>query len=143
MDLILSSFAYMNGVIDPPSSALALTPDSLAAKARAEIVFLASGADGELLGCIFCRPEPPTCLYIGKLAVLPQAQGQGLGRDLMQRAEGVARGMGLPALRLETRIELTGNHLRFGRMGFQVTAEGRHKGFDRTTFIEMHKAIAG
>ena len=34
--LVLGAFAYMDGVIDPPSSAHRLTPVSLAAKAEAE-----------------------------------------------------------------------------------------------------------
>ena len=141
LDLILSSFAYMNGVIAPPSSALSLTPESLAAKAGAEICFVASDGD-QLLGCIFCRPEAPDCLYIGKLAVLPTAQGQGIGRLLMQRAEEVARDLLLPALRLETRIELTGNHIRFAKMGFVITAERSHPGFEQTTFVEMRKQLS-
>jgi hypothetical protein len=56
--LIMSSFAYMDGVIDPPSSAHRLTLDNLSEKARAEIAFVAVD-EGELLGCLFCRPEPP------------------------------------------------------------------------------------
>lgn len=54
--LILSSFAYMDGIIDPPSSAHRLTPQSLAEKAGSEIAFVAV-EKGALLGCIFCKPE--------------------------------------------------------------------------------------
>lgn len=66
--LIMASFAYMDGVIDPPSSAHRLTLENLSEKARAEIAFVALDGD-ELLGCLFCRPEPPACLYVGKLCV--------------------------------------------------------------------------
>ena len=55
--LIVSSFAYMDGVIDPPSSAHRLTLENLAEKARAEIAFVALDGD-EIVGCLFCRPEP-------------------------------------------------------------------------------------
>ena len=41
--LILHSFAYMDDRIDPPSSALALTAASLAAKAEAEIAYARDG----------------------------------------------------------------------------------------------------
>ncbi|MGO8396419.1 GNAT family N-acetyltransferase, partial [Rhizobium ruizarguesonis] len=75
--LILSSFASMNGRIDPQSSALKLTTESLSENSRAEIGHVA--IDGEkLIGCLFLRPET-YCLYVGKLAVLPEAQGKGLG----------------------------------------------------------------
>ncbi|WP_064693328.1 GNAT family N-acetyltransferase [Rhizobium aegyptiacum] len=138
--LILAAFASMNGRIDPPSSALSLTTQSLAEKAEAEIAHVA--IDGEkLAGCVFLRPEPD-CLYIGKLAVLPHVQGKGLGKRLLAIAEETAAGLGLPALRLETRIELTDNHAVFAAWGFFRTAEKAHPGFVRTTFIEMQKVLA-
>ncbi|MGV1838436.1 GNAT family N-acetyltransferase [Agrobacterium rhizogenes] len=137
--LILSSFAYMNGRIDPPSSALSLTPQSLKEKAGTEIGYIA--LDGNrLAGCIFCRPEAES-LYIGKLAILPSEQGKGIGRQLLTLAETTALERGLNALRLETRIELTDNHATFARWGFRKTAENRHAGFDRTTSIEMRKTL--
>ncbi|HEY0124574.1 MAG TPA: GNAT family N-acetyltransferase [Rhizobium sp.] len=137
--LILASFAYMNGRIDPPSSALSLTPQSLKEKATAEIGYIALDGN-QLAGCIFCCPEAES-LYIGKLAILPSEQGKGIGRRLLTLAEATARERGLNALRLETRIELTGNHATFARWGFRKTAENRHAGFDRTTSIEMCKAL--
>ncbi|AGB69572.1 MULTISPECIES: GNAT family N-acetyltransferase [Rhizobium] len=140
LDLILSSFAYMNGRIIPPSSALALTSETLKAKALSEIAYAA--LDGEQpVGCIFCRPEVES-LYVGKLAVLPAAQGKGIGKLLLRMAETTARELGLKSLRLETRIELVDNHATFAAWGFQKTAENRHAGFDRTTSIEMRKPIA-
>jgi ribosomal protein S18 acetylase RimI-like enzyme len=137
--LILASFAHMDGVIDPPSSAKRLTPVSLSDKARTEIGFVAI-EDGALVGCVFCKPEPGF-LYIGKLAVSPACQGNGLGRRLLTVAEETAREKGLPALRLETRIELAGNHAIFAAWGFTRTAENSHPGFTRTTSIEMQKQL--
>jgi GNAT superfamily N-acetyltransferase len=139
LELILASFAYMNGLIDPPSSALSLTPQSLREKARGEIGYIALD-DDQLAGCIFCRPEPDN-LYIGKLAIPPSEQGKGIGRRLLAVAEATARARGLDVLRLETRIELTGNHATFASWGFLKTAENRHTGFDRTTSIEMRKIL--
>ncbi|MGK6314480.1 GNAT family N-acetyltransferase [Neorhizobium sp. DT-125] len=137
--LILSSFAYMDGVIDPPSSAHRLTPASLAQKAHDEIAF-AANKDGRLVGCIFLKPEPGS-LYLGKLAIAPAHQGKGIGRRLLAVAEDAAKENGLPALRLETRIELAGNHATFARWGFTKTAENSHPGFTRVTSIEMQKRI--
>lgn len=139
--LITTAFASMNGVVDPPSSALRLTSRSLKDKAADEIAYMAV-QDGVLLGCLFCRLEPPGGLYIGKLAVAPAAQGKGIGRALLARAEALARGEGLKTLRLETRIELTGNHQVFRRWGFEKTADRCHPGYDRVTFIEMAKLLS-
>ncbi len=138
--LILESFASMHPRIDPPSSALRLTLDSLREKARAEMAYAAM-EDGRLLGCIFCKPEPPDCLYIGKLAVAREAQGKGVGRLLLEVATDYAVAQRLSCLRLETRIELTENHGVFARWGFVRSADGIHPGFSRTTFIEMRKPI--
>ena len=138
--LIMSSFAYMDGVIDPPSSAHRLTLENLAQKARVEIAFVALDGD-EIVGCLFCRPEPPACLYVGKLCVSPKAQGKGVGRMLLEQAEALARELALPALRLETRIELIANHTKFAAWGFVKTAENAHAGYDRTTSIEMTKFL--
>ena len=138
--LIMGSFAYMDRVIDPPSSAHRLTVDSLKDKARDEIGLIAE-IEGRLLGCAFLRPEP-AFLYVGKLAVSPEAQGSGIGSRFLTEAEAIARDLGKPSLRLETRIELTGNQRRFGAWGFVRTAEKSHAGYDRITFIEMQKHLA-
>lgn len=138
--LIRSAFAFMDGIVDPPSSARHLTAASLAEKARLEIG-LAAAAEDRLHGCVFLRPEQD-CLYLGKLAVAPDAQGRGLGRQLVAAAESIAAALGLAALRLETRIELTGNHAFFSNCGFTRTAELAHPGYARVTQIEMRKVLA-
>ncbi|KPF44422.1 GNAT family N-acetyltransferase [Rhizobium sp. AAP43] len=140
LTLILRSFAYMDPLIDPPSSAHRLTVAGLKEKARDEIGLVAHD-DGQLLGCAFLRPEPDF-LYVGKLAVDPDLQGRGIGTLLLREAERIAQDLGRPSLRLETRIELVGNHARFGAWGFVKTAENRHAGYDRTTSIEMQKRLA-
>jgi GNAT superfamily N-acetyltransferase len=138
--LILNAFAYMNGVIDPPSSALALTPESLRAKAAQETVFLATNGE-RLLGCIFVA-EKTDHFYVGKLAVDPAAQGKGIGRRLLETAEQHARKHGKPAIELQTRIELTGNHKAFQQLGFQETARTAHPGYSHPTSLTMRKALA-
>ncbi len=140
LDVILAAFAYMDERIDPPSSAHRLTPATLRQKAAQEIAFAAIDK-GRIVGCVFLKPEESS-LYIGKLAVHPAAQGQGIGRLLLARAEETARELGLSSLRLETRVELTENHRLFAAWGFGKTAENRHAGYDRTTSIEMRKPLA-
>lgn len=139
VDLILAAFAFMDGRIDPPSSAHRLTPATLRQKAAQEIAFAAI-ENGRLVGCIFLKPEEAT-LYIGKLAVHPAAQGMGTGRLLLEKTEATARQLGLSSLRLETRIELAENHRLFATWGFVKTAENRHAGYARTTSIEMRKRL--
>lgn len=140
LGLIMRCFAYMDGIIDPPSSAHRLTPALLCDKARAETCFIAS-RDGDLVGCIFAA-ERQDALYVGKLAVDERLRGHGIGRALMQAAEHHARACGKPALELQTRIELPANHATFARMGFVEVARTAHEGFDRPTSITFRKALA-
>jgi N-acetylglutamate synthase-like GNAT family acetyltransferase len=133
--LILAAFAYMDCRIDPPSSALRLTPQSMAADAAKGALLLAE-SNGELVGCAFVRPEADA-LYVGKLAVRSDLQGSGVGKALIAAARAEARARGLGMLELETRIELTENHAAFARMGFVKTAETAHPGFTRPTSITM------
>ena len=79
--------------------------------------------------------------YVGKLAVDPPAQGQGIGRALMARTEAEARALGLAALELQTRIELVENHRAFAAMGFVRIGETAHPGYDRPTSITMRKEL--
>lgn len=138
--LILDAFAYMDGIIDPPSSALMLTPASLAAKACVETAFLASLGD-ELLGCVFMADKPDH-FYIGKLAVAPAAQATGIGRRLLAVAERHARKRGKPILELQTRMELVGNQQAFRKLGFSETRRTAHPGYSSPTSITMRKVLA-
>lgn len=140
LKLIRDSFAYMDGVIDPPSSAHLLTVENLQTKARGELGFAAFLGE-ELAGCVFIK-EKEGHFYLGKLAVAPAFEGQGIGRGLMEKAEQQAVAHGKPELELQTRIELTRNHAVFEKLGFRKIAETSHPGFDRTTSITMRKIIA-
>lgn len=138
--LIRRSFAYMDGVIDPPSSVHRLTPALLAEKAAEETAFVARDG-GRVVGCVFLADRGDT-IYVGKLAVEPGLQGKGVGRALMTAAEEHARALGRAALELQVRIELTGNQAAFARLGFRETAKMAHAGFDRPTQITMRKDLA-
>ena len=137
--LILDAFAYMGPRIDPPSSALRLTPESVETHAASGALLLAHRA-GDLVGCVFAHPKNDA-LYISKLAVSPPLQHAGIGRKLVEAARDEARVRGIGVLELETRIELTENHAAFARMGFVKTAETSHAGFDRTTSIVMRAPV--
>jgi len=137
--LILDAFANMDARINPPSSALRLTPQSMQADAEKGALLLADHA-GELVGCAFARAKGDA-LYIGKLAVRPRLQGAGIGRRLVDAACEEARRLGLTMLELQTRIELTENHVAFGRFGFVKIAETAHEGFDRPTSITMRAKV--
>ncbi|TIV75630.1 MAG: GNAT family N-acetyltransferase, partial [Mesorhizobium sp.] len=80
--------------------------------------------------------------YVGKLAVEPELQSQGVGARLMQAVEDLARERGKDAIELQTRIELTANHAAFARLGFRETGRTAHAGYDRPTSITMRKVLS-
>jgi GNAT superfamily N-acetyltransferase len=137
--LILDAFGYMDARINPPSSALRLTAQSMKADADKGAVLLAERA-GDLVGCVFARPKGDA-LYIGKLAVRPGLQGAGIGKKLVDAAREEAQRRGIGMLELETRIELVENHATFARMGFVKSGESAHEGFDRPTSITMRAKL--
>jgi len=132
--LIRAAFAYMDGVIDPPSSMHRLTRDTLATSGEV----WATGHPP--LACAVFTPRPDA-LYVGKLATAPAARGQGHARALLAAAESRARALGLPALELQTRVELTANHATFRALGFAEIARTAHAGYDRPTSITMQRPV--
>lgn len=135
--LIRTAFAGMQGRIDPPSSMHRLTVDDIARQA----------VDGEVwvigtppVACLFLTAEPGA-LYLHKLAVAPTAQRQGHARALIDAAELRARSLGLPRLRLQTRIELAENHATFRALGFTQTAVTAHPGYSRPTTLTFERAV--
>jgi GNAT superfamily N-acetyltransferase len=141
LDLLQAAFAYMKERIDPPSSVNGLTSATLAAKAREETLFVAID-DDDLVGCVFVRPRGES-LYVSKLAVRADRQGNGIGRRLMDAVDDHARGLGLRTLALDTRIELTENHETFAALGFVRAGLHAHDGYDRPTFVAMRREVKG
>ena len=135
--LIQASFAYMDGVVDPPSSVHQMTLDNLRDTAgKAEL--WAIGRPPQC--CAILTPKGDT-LYIGKLATATGMRGQGLGRGMIGHAQIRATALGLTSLTLETRIELCANHAAFAAMDFIESARSCHKGFDRHTSITFTRPV--
>ena len=133
LDLLHLCFAGMEGRIDPPSSLHRLTVEDVAA---AEVW----GLGVPLVACVFLTPKAQA-LYVGKLAVHPDHQGQGRARVLLDHATERARALGLPALELQTRVELVENHAAFRAMGFEKIGETAHDGFDRPTSFTFRRPV--
>ena len=139
LNLLYVAFEQQEGRIDPPSSVYELDESGLRMKAREEHVFLAEQAD-LLIGCVFAK-DTGSSVYLGKLAVLPDMQGNGVGRLLVERVEDFARCCGRSVLELETRIELVENHRIFEAYGFRKVSERAHDGYDHPTSISMEKRL--
>ena len=139
LDLIRRAFAYMDDVIDPPSSAHQLTPATLADKARVEAVYIAT-TDGRMAGCMFLADRGDH-LYLGKLAIEPPAQGLGIGHHLLDAADRHARQLGRREIELQVRIELSRNQAYFMSNGYREAERTSHVGYSRITSITFRKPV--
>lgn len=137
--LIRAAFADMDGRIDPPSSVHRLTEDGVARQAAEGEVWVIGKAAAPV-AAVFLTPKPGR-LHLGKLAVAEGWRGRGLAGRLVALAEARARALGLPALELESRVELTGNHAAFGAMGFAQTGSRAHPGYDRPTCLIFSRPV--
>lgn len=135
--LIQTAFAYMDGLIDPPSSMHQLTVADLAKQAEmAEVWTIGTPA----IACMVLTPKPG-CLYLGKLAVAAAHRGRGLARIMVDLACTRARALALPVVELQTRVELTSNQAAFRSLGFVEVARTAHPGYDRPTSITFQKTV--
>ena len=137
LHLIQSAFAHMDGRVTPPSSMHALTEATLAAQSTTSEVWVLGHPP---IACVILTPQPQS-LCIGKLAVAKPHRGQGLARSLITLAEARARALNLPALELQTRVELTENHATFAALGFREVARTAHAGHTRSTSITYRRAL--
>jgi len=138
LHLIRSAFAPIEGLVHPPSSIHRLTLHHLRSHATDGALWAIASPP-----CATVIATPRTdCLHLGKLAITPAHRKQGLARALIDHMADHARALGLPRLRLQTRIELTENHLTFAALGFHETARTAHPGFRRATSITMERPVS-
>ena len=73
----------------------------------------------------------PDYLLLDNIAVRPDRQGQGFGRQLIAFAGAEARRLGHAELRLYTHATMIENIALYTRLGFVETGRGHEDGYDR------------
>lgn len=89
--------------------------------------------DSAALGLIVLIPRPDH-LLLENVAVVPSAQGRGVGTALLEFAEDRARALGLPEIRLYTNAAMTENIAYYARRGYTETHRAEEYGFNRVFF---------
>lgn len=87
------------------------------------------------LGCLVMFPEGDA-IEIDMIAVSPEAQGQGIGRRLLDFAAEHARSAGQAKLTLYTNAKMARNVVIYEKYGVTITHRATVNGFDRI-FMEM------
>jgi putative acetyltransferase len=132
MALLQASHALMESLF-PPEDNHYLSVDALLVP---EIAFFVAEDGGEILGTIALAR---TAGYgeVKSMFVSPAARGRGVARALLAHLEGVARGAGLPLLRLETGNLLEAAMALYTAQGFrQCGAFGEYEVNGTSVFME-------
>jgi ribosomal protein S18 acetylase RimI-like enzyme len=103
-----------------------------AAAAQAGQCWVAAEA-GRILGLLVLVPRPGH-LLLENIAVHPDAQGRGIGSELLAVAEWHARSLGVPEIRLYTNEAMTENLAYYRRHGYAESHRGEQDGFRRVFF---------
>ena len=139
--VLKTAYAEYEGVLDPPSGVTRETVQSLSEQMEsADLV--AAEVEGTLAGCVLYRAEPDQ-IYLGRLAVLPEFRGRGIGAALVRFVEQRAGELGMKRVRLGVRIVLRELQSWYQRQGYVITAEETHEGYDSPTFVIMEKDELG
>jgi ribosomal protein S18 acetylase RimI-like enzyme len=75
-------------------------------------------------------------LFLDVIAVAPDTQGSGYGRQLMARAEADAAEQGRTEIRLYTNQAMTENLTFYPRLGYHETGRGGQDGFRRVFYAK-------
>lgn len=62
----------------------------------------------------------PDYVYVGRVGVLPESRGLGVGKILMEHIEQIALEVGRPEIRLGTRKSLPGNAIFYQKLGYSI-----------------------
>jgi GNAT superfamily N-acetyltransferase len=125
---------YIERIGKPPGPML----DDYAALIADGTVSVLEDGDGTIVAIIVLLPKPDH-LLLDNIAVRPDRQGHGLGRQLIAFAEAEARRLGHAELRLYTHQKMTENIALYARLGFVETGRGQEAGYDR---VFMTKRLA-
>jgi ribosomal protein S18 acetylase RimI-like enzyme len=116
---------YLERMGQPPGPML----DDYAAQIAAGSVSVLD-EDGEIVAIIVLLAKPDY-LLLDNIAVRPNRQGTGLGRQMIAFAETEARRRSFTELRLYTHETMIENIALYTRLGFVETGRGHEAGYDR------------
>jgi len=138
--IIAASFEEYRGRLEPESGAFRETAEAVAAELAREAGAIIAERNGAVVGCVMVKLLEDD-LYLGRLAVVPAARGQGIARRLVEAVEDEARRRELAGVRLGVRIVLPENQKLFASLGYVEISREAHEGFDHPTSINMRKAL--
>ncbi len=136
--LMLAAFSEYDSVLTVPSSAVSETVEDVAAHiALGGAVLAMVGEEAVGSGRFELRVDH---VYIGRLSVLPEHRGLGIGALMMLAIEQQAAANGSPEARIGVRTMLPKNIALYERLGYVVTDRYQHPRGDEI-IVDMAKPL--
>lgn len=137
--LMWEAFAEYDGVLEPPTGALAESVADVAAGIAAGGALLVWRGEVAVGSARFEVKHGN--LYIGRVSVPPAYRGQGLARAMMDFLEEHGRRLGLPEAEVGVRRNLPGNIALYERLGYRIVREEPHPRGPAYTSVTMTKRL--
>jgi ribosomal protein S18 acetylase RimI-like enzyme len=121
------------------------TRESVAIDLTQGSILVADDAGGKVVACVFVSITGARG-YFGMLAVAPEAQGHGLGRALIARAEGYAADRGANVMTISVvnvRTELLAFYARLGYRAYGEAPYVHRPVLQAVHFVLMEKTLQG
>jgi GNAT superfamily N-acetyltransferase len=132
---VVSAFEHYTERLGKPPAPMLL---DFSAEIEAKHVWLAESADS-IVG-VLIQYETDLGFYIDTVAVLPNLQGTGVGKELLQFAEREATQRGYDSLYLATNAKMTENQVFYPRIGYAEYERRHEAGYDRVFYRKQLKA---
>jgi putative acetyltransferase len=102
LSLLSSLTAELSELYNDDGGGNSFNPDDVVTEGAA---FLVARLNGQAIGCGAIRPLQGSTAELKRLYVVPQTRGSGVGRQLLQELEGIAKKLGYTRVRLETGLK--------------------------------------
>lgn len=134
-DVVCAAYRHYVARIGQPPGPI---KDDYAARIRAQQAWVM--ADGDGISGVLVLEDGPDAFLLDNIAVRPDRQGSGVGRQLMDFAEAQACARGWDRITLYTNALMTENIAIYRKRGYVEVDRRQENGFDR---VYMEKPLTG
>lgn len=139
---MMLAFEEYRGRLHPPSGALSEDTETIRKK-------ISEHGGGALLAWSGDKPVGSvqyyfrdSYLYVGRLSVIPEARGEGLGKAIMKHFEKLAVQHRYPEIRLGVRLSIQENIRFYRKLGYEIAEEHEYPERSDGWYI-MRKRVEG
>ncbi len=114
-----AAYGRIKPIIGDQAHVFGETTDDLAQRMADGWMVLVAESNEQIIGAVRCQAHEGE-MYLGRLAVLPNAQNAGVGRALVAAVEMRGRDLNLPAVRLGSYEDVAQSRPYYERLGYHA-----------------------